>query len=193
LPLKSVDYLTAVSDPGETSLDAIEFGDQYLHAPFDTSRILTGGSLFDTQVRTEGVKVHWLPVSLYYVPVIMTNQYVYTPQPAGGGTEAPSPTTVTYARYAVYGVISANATHLFDFQAEPLKTEHPRAGIGLLWAHRQADRQADQSSAGTKKNPLAVRMQGVELSRSTNGGETIWYFSYVRALEQSIATARVSG
>ena len=106
-------------------------------------------------------------------------------------TDPEAITEFTYARFALYGVITAYANHIFDWGANPLQTEDDRAGVGVLWARRQPDipngADFDRDKAGLNlylaNQGVEVKMQGIELTRSLDGSERVWYLSYLQALE----------
>ena len=178
----------------------------------------------DVRLNTKGAKASWLPASLYLTPIALPGSFTKTGAakvavktestatatgPGRGDitvnthftnlvTEDPhAKTTFTYTRFAVYGVLTANINHLFDWNAMPLLTEHPRVGVGMLWAHQGniPDGVAYDRAGATERwryglmHPAApnaavhVAAHGFEISRSIDGGPKTWYFSFVTALE----------
>lgn len=96
-------------------------------------------------------------------------------------------TTFTYDRYALYGVATANLNHIFDWGANPLRTENERVGVGVMWSRKQPDipngvafdLERAGNNAATPSQHVFVPLRGFEVSRSISGGDPTWYLSCV--------------
>jgi hypothetical protein len=194
----------------EADATSLLFSGESFHQ-LGSPHLLLGTSLFDVRLRGDNVKIGWLPLSLYLAPVMSRSTFVKsgaarvtrstetesvsvddyctdevtTRRCRAQTTEAQ--TRVTYTDLMVYGVMTANFNHVFDWGAAPFRTENDRAGAGVRWARTHDipdgiayDVQHANSIGVTQPNAnIEVTTYGLELTRSITGGDPTWYLTFI--------------
>jgi len=199
-----ISYLGLVRAPGDKISLSWRSGAMM---PLGVMNVQLGISPMEMHFRPWSVKTNWLPTSLYFLPYIENAQFTktgaaitkhtlaITRQNGPGGMRIDSTTTsntvaipdakttYTYTKFAVYGVVTANMNHVFDWRAKPLLTENDRAGIGLMWGTHG---DIADGVAYDKGHPFGVQVKltGMELTHSFNSTEKIWYLSLISAMQK---------
>lgn len=204
--MRDLDYRTLIRRPGDSY--SLSFRETHQFRPFHTDRVLIGTSLCEGVIQPDPVAfaVRWFPTSLYIMPFAEKEHFTKTgalttrrttettttyPSPETKQTtittriietEDPETTTYTYTRCAVYGVITANFNHIFDFGDSPFRTENARVGVGVTWADHHNDIPDGVTFDRTKR--VKVKTHAIQLERSIEGGDPTWYLSYVRSFQE---------